>query len=214
YAEAAEEATVCACESPAAGAPRRRFACAARRRGLRSRGLLSPRNPRFEPRAQCACPALVNRELGAEHDAVIVTRSASGNITFQQVMAHQRRVTLERLAPAAAPPRADNGLGAGRDRDMCPALPAERLLARQPQQVAARLPGRAAPHAPGRALGSPGLLEVPPSLDQVAHAHIEPEPPAIFAAPARILTQSPAFHQHRAFELDPLDRAVAHVALA
>src|SRR5438105_3615521 len=31
---------------------------------------------------------------------------------------------------------------------------------------------------------------------------------------ARILAQPAALHQHRAFELDALDRAVAHVALA
>src|SRR5438105_15399400 len=58
------------------------------------------------------------------------------------------------------------------------------------------------------------LLEIPPPLDQVAHPHVEAEPAAILAGAAGIPAQRAAFHQHRAFELDTLDRSVAHVALA
>ncbi len=41
-----------------------------------------------------------------------------------------------------------------------------------------------------------------------------PRPPRYFAGAAGILPQPAAFYHHRAFDLDALDRAVAHVALA
>src|SRR5262245_26786140 len=58
------------------------------------------------------------------------------------------------------------------------------------------------------------MLEIPPALDQIAHLNVESQPAPVFARTARVLPQTAAFNDHRAFELDALDRPVAHVALA
>src|SRR5262249_22159456 len=115
---------------------------------------------------------------------------------------------------AAAAAGAHDRLGANWHRNMGAAHELELLLARQPQQIAAGLARRAVPHPPGRTLGAPRLLEIPLALDQVAHAHVEPEPAAQLAGAAGVRPQPAAPHQHRALELDALDRAVAYVALA
>src|SRR4029077_21290785 len=81
-------------------------------------------------------------------------------------------------------------------------------------QVVAELARLAAPQAPGRAFLPPRVLEIPLALDQVAHPHVDAEPAAEFTGAARAGAQAPALDQHRAFQFDALDRAVAHVALA
>src|SRR5262249_41731952 len=97
----------------------------------------------------------------------------------------------------------------------------EFVLARLPHEVVAVVAGFAAPQAPGRAFLPAGraflpggVLKIPFSLDQIAHAHVDAEAAAEFSGAARIWAQCAALDQHRAFELDPFDRAVAHVALA
>ena len=129
-------------------------------------------------------------------------------------MAGQRRIAIQGIAPAAAAAGAHDRLGVERHRDVGAHHGLEIVLAGQPQQIAAGLAGRAAPQAPRRAIQPPGLLEIPAALDQVAHLHVEPEPAAMPAGAAGILAQAAALDQHRAFELDAFDRAVAHVALA
>src|SRR5262249_10957805 len=90
----------------------------------------------------------------------------------------------------------------------------ELVLARQPQQIAAGLARLAAPQPPGQAVAPPRLPEVPTPFARVAPGQGEPEPAAMLAGAAGILAQRAALDQHRALELDALDRAVAHVALA
>src|SRR5262249_56139037 len=68
--------------------------------------------------------------------------------------------------------------------------------------------------APGRALASTHQLEIPFAFDQVAHPHVDAQSAAISSRAAGIGAQPAALDQHRALELDPFDRAVAHVALA
>src|SRR5882672_6611088 len=133
---------------------------------------------------------------------------------FAHVGAHGLRVALQRIAPAAAAAGAHDRLGLERNRNVGADHRLEIGLAREPHEIAAGLAGHAAPQAPGRALQAPRLLEVPAPLDQVAHAHVDAEPATVLPRAAGIPAQRAAFHQHRAFELDALDRAVAHVALA
>src|SRR6516165_477976 len=84
-------------------------------------------------------------------------------------------------------------------------------LAHEISAVFARLP---APQAPRRALAPAHMLEIPFSLDQVAHVHVDAQPAAIFSGTAGIRAQRAGLDQDRAFELDAFDRTVAHVALA
>src|SRR5262245_62683104 len=132
---------------------------------------------------------------------------------LQYVAAYQRRIALQRIAPAAAAAGAYDRLRHDRNRDMRADHGLEVVLARQPQQIAAGLARLAAPQSPGRTVAPARLLEIPAPIDQVAHMHVDAEPAAIFAGAAGIAPQRAALDQNRAFELDAFDRAIAHVAL-
>src|SRR5580704_17278899 len=74
--------------------------------------------------------------------------------------------------------------------------------------------GFAAPDAPGRTMLAPGMIEIPATVDQIAHASIEAEATAMFTGAAGVSTQPAAFYHNGALQLDALDRGIAHVALA
>src|SRR5262245_4826353 len=133
---------------------------------------------------------------------------------LQDVAADERRIALQWVTPAAAAAGAHDRLRHHRHRNVRADHGLEVVLARQPQQVAAGLAGLAAPQSPGRTVAPARLLEIPAPVDQIAHMHVDAEPAAIFAGAAGVAPQRTAFHQHRALELDALDRAVAHIALA
>src|SRR5262249_21360029 len=133
---------------------------------------------------------------------------------LKHVGAHQFRIALERIAPAAAASGAHDGLRGDRHRDVRADHRLELVLAWHAQQVAAAFASLAAPQPPRRAVAASFVLDMPPAYDQLAEVHGDAGPAAVFAGAAGIAAQRAALHQHRAFELDALDRAVAHVALA
>src|SRR4051794_38316830 len=170
--------------------------------------------PRPQPVSQPPGCAFVERHAASEHHAVEFMRGPSGNQPLRGIRGDERGVAFKRIAPPASTTGAHDRQGVERDRDIGARNPLERLFARQLEQIAARLAGRAARDPPGRALAAPGSLEIPFALNQVAHFHVEAESAPIPPGATGILPQRPAFDQHRTLELDPLDRAVAHVALA
>src|SRR5712672_2889442 len=159
-------------------------------------------------------PGLVQRQIVPQRHPIVVARRRNRNESLPHVVAHGLRVALQRVAKAAAAAGAHDHLRIHRHRHMAAGHGPEIVLARQPQQVIAELAGLAAPQAPGRAILPPCVLEIPFALDQVAHPHVDAEPAAEFSGAAGTRPQAPPLDQHRAFELDALDRAVAHVALA
>src|SRR5215470_7952963 len=133
---------------------------------------------------------------------------------LHDVAANQRRIALKWVSPATAAAGAHDRFRHDRHWDMRADHRLEVVLAGQPQQVAAGLTRLAAPQSPGRTVAPARLFEVPAPLDQVAYMHVDAESAAILAGAAGVAPQRAAFDQHRALELDALDRAVAHVALA
>src|SRR5262249_31004171 len=164
--------------------------------------------------SQCRGGGSVDAQILAQHDAVILARRARRDELLLDVRPHRRGIALERIAPAAAAAGAHDPPARPRPRAVRPPRHADPALAGPAQKIHAVSAGPAAPQAPGRALAPPHQLEIPFALDQVAHPHVDAEAAAMLAGAAGIGAQRAAFDQHRALELDPFDRAVAHVALA
>src|SRR5579883_27900 len=157
---------------------------------------------------------LVQRQIVPQHHAIILARRGHRDQLLAHVLAHRRRIALQRIAETAAAAGPHDHLGIDRHRHVTAGHRSERVLARQADQIVAELARLAAPQAPGRTVLTPRVLEIPLALDQVAHPHVDAESAAKFARAAGITPQPAALHQHRTLELDPFDRAVAHVALA
>src|SRR4029079_5943812 len=103
-------------------------------------------------------------------------RGPSGNQPLRGIRGDERGVAFQRIAPPASATGAHDRQGVERDRDIAVGNPLEHLFTRQLEQIAARLAGRASRDPPWRALAAPGSLEIPLTLNQVAHLHVEPEP--------------------------------------
>src|SRR6516165_1624836 len=157
---------------------------------------------------------LIDAQILTQHHSVILTLRFRRDEFFLHVDAHRRRIALERIAPTAATARACDHLAIHRHGIVRAGHAAEFARAGLAQQVHPEISGLAAPQTPGRAAAAAHQFEIPFALDQIAHAHIDAEAAAIFAGAAGIRAQRAALHQHRAFELNAFDRAVAHVPLA
>src|SRR5579862_2332959 len=144
----------------------------------------------------------------------MLLRDTAGDQLLDDVGADQRGVAFERIAPAATAAGAHDHFGIDRHRIMDRVHGAVIVLARQPQQKIAGRAGFAVPKAPRRTLLASRVIEIPAALDQIAPAGLDAEAAAMLAGTAGIDAQRPAFHHHRAFQLDAFDRGIAHVALA
>src|SRR5262249_58428059 len=93
-------------------------------------------------------------------------------------------------------------------------LPPNSALGRTAYKIHPSSPSPPTQKPPRRTLISLPQLKIPFPFHKIAHAHVNPQPAAIFSRPAGVRPQRPALDQDWAFELDAFDRAVAHVALA
>src|SRR5690242_4084224 len=179
---------------------------------MRATGLQGPSLPYPIPLALRR--RLVQRQIVPQDHAIVVPGRGPRDQLLAHVLAHRGRIALERIAKTAAAAGAHDDPGVDRHRNVAASHGLECVLARQADQVIAVLARLAAPEPPGAAFLPPGMLEVPLALDQVAHLHVDAEAAAEFAGAAGVRAQAPRLDQHRAFQFDALDRAVAHVALA
>ena len=166
-------------------------------------------------RFRSAGRAFVERHVASDRHAVELARRRGRDEALGDILRDQRRIAILRLAPAAAAAGADDGLGADRHRDVAAAPHGELALARQLQEIAAGL-ARACRRGCPRA----GICRAVASRNSICPRPgcctrmSMPSPPRNLPAPQESGPQRAALDHHRAFQLDALDRAVAHVALA
>src|SRR5712691_4242390 len=168
----------------------------------------------FQSLSQCARGRLVDRQISPQHYAINLLRSLLRHEFLQHVPAHAFRVPLPRLPPSAAAAGAHDDLRIRGHRLVAAVHGAELVFSRPPQIISPGFAGPAAPQAPRRTSPAVRPLEVPLSVDEVAHVHIDAETSPELAGAGGVAAQRARFHEHRAFQLDALDRAVAHVPLA
>src|SRR5882762_5825399 len=131
------------------------------------------RRSEFPPQVASRC--LIDRKIFPQHDAVRGPGRIPRYEFLDHVPAHAFRIALERLAPSAAAPGAHDNVGIRRYRLVAAAHRGIFALAGAEQIVAAGLSGAAAPQAPRGAAAAVRALEIPFSVDEVAHLHLDSE---------------------------------------
>src|SRR6267378_2810346 len=152
------------------------------------------RRSEFPP--QVASCRLIDRKIFPEHDAVRSPGRIPRYEFLEHVPAHAFRIALERLAPSAASPGANDDFGIRGHRLVAAAHRGIFALAGAEQIVAAGLSGTAAPQAPRGAAPAVRPLEIPFSVDEVAHLHVDSQASPELAGACGIAPQGAGFHEY------------------
>src|SRR5262249_32084161 len=139
--------------------------------------------------SQCCGRRRVDLQRRAQHHAVVLACRLDRDQLLDHVPPHLPGVALEGIAPAAPAAPARDHPRARAHRTTAAVLPAVFGLAFLLQVIAADLARLAAPQAPRRTIAPARALEVPFAVDEVAHAHVDAEPAAVFPGAARVAPQ-------------------------
>src|SRR6266508_2204490 len=150
----------------------------------------------------------LERPLVLEHDAVGLARELDRREVVEHVLAHRRRVALERVAVAGGVGLAELDELTRLERD-AGHLRRQRLLARRARVLAARgdEPVPAAEHGPRR-VGLPVALARVRPVDEEAVATNDPDPAAPLARRGGLRAQLVLVAAHREAHVELFDRVV------
>src|SRR5262249_42967709 len=145
--------------------------------------------PRSHLRAQSRRGRRIQREIGANHNAILGACHLNRDEFIDYVGAHRIRSALKWIAPTAAAARTHDHLGVDRHAAVIAGSDGKIVFAGQAQQIFVVLSGLATPKPPRRAFRAPGVLEIPLALDQITYPHLEPDTAAIFTWTSRVAAQ-------------------------